>query len=78
MGCPLIPPSCLPHPVVGTEEATAMVNRLLDEQPPSVEAIVAANDDLALGVLLALQARQIRVPGDMAVVGFDNVMNIAG
>ena len=57
-------------------EARARVSRLLDKQSAKVEAIVAANDDLVLGVLMALQARRIRVPGDIAVVGFDNWMNI--
>jgi DNA-binding LacI/PurR family transcriptional regulator/GAF domain-containing protein len=38
-----------------------------------IEAIAAVDDSTALGAMNALQARRIRVPEDIAVVGFDNV-----
>ena len=38
-----------------------------------IEAVVAVDDATALGVIEALQARKIRVPEDVAVVGFDDV-----
>jgi signal transduction histidine kinase/DNA-binding LacI/PurR family transcriptional regulator/ActR/RegA family two-component response regulator len=69
----LVPPAL---PYWFPEEAAARVHQLLDEQTTGVEAIAAANDDLALGVLLALQSRHIRIPSDVAVVGFDNYMNV--
>jgi LacI family transcriptional regulator len=38
------------------------------------EAMVCANDELALGVLTAAEEAGLRVPGDLAVTGWDDVM----
>ncbi len=52
------------------------VNLLFDERrlrpQDDVEAIVAANDNMAFGAVEALQARQVAVPREVAVVGFDD------
>jgi LacI family transcriptional regulator len=37
------------------------------------EAIVCGNDEMALGALTALRAARLRVPGDVAVTGFDDI-----
>lgn len=37
------------------------------------QALVCANDQMALGALQTLERRGIRVPADMAVVGFDGI-----
>ncbi len=42
-----------------------------------VTAVFAANDHLALGLLRALSERGRRVPGDVSVVGFDDVPEAA-
>ncbi len=55
------------------EDGENAVLHWIDEQKMEVDAIIAANDGMALGVLSALQARQIRVPEDVAVAGFDDV-----
>lgn len=49
------------------------VHILLDERHIHFDAIVAANDNMALSALKALQARGIKVPEEIAVVGFDDI-----
>lgn len=39
-----------------------------------LDALVCANDELALGVVLELRRRGVRVPEDLAVTGWDDVM----
>jgi signal transduction histidine kinase/DNA-binding LacI/PurR family transcriptional regulator/ActR/RegA family two-component response regulator/HPt (histidine-containing phosphotransfer) domain-containing protein len=51
----------------------AGVRQLLDGHGVVLEALVAANDSLALGALEELRRRGIRVPYDMGLVGFDDV-----
>jgi len=55
--------------VVGGRTQAAV---LLD-QPDPPTAIVAGNDAQAFGVLQALTERGLRAPGDVSVVGFDDV-----
>jgi DNA-binding LacI/PurR family transcriptional regulator len=43
------------------------------ELPTEFTAVFSANDQMALGLMHALQTRGIRVPQDVSVVGFDDI-----
>jgi DNA-binding LacI/PurR family transcriptional regulator len=49
----------------------------VSQLPSDVTAIVAANDQMALGALLALDRRGLRVPEDVSVSGLDDIPEAA-
>ena len=49
----------------------------LFEQYPQMDAIFVANDQMALAVLQIAHQRGMRIPEDMGVVGFDNILESA-
>lgn len=51
--------------------ASAARTLLADRRPP--HAIVCGNDEMAIGALSVLRAARLRVPGDVAVTGFDDI-----
>ena len=53
------------------ESGSAAMARLLDEHP-EVDGVFAANDLMALGAVTVLHERGLRIPEDVAVVGFDD------
>jgi LacI family transcriptional regulator len=56
----------------GVPETIPCETRILAmERPP--DGLFAANDVSAVAVMVELKARGIKVPGDIAVVGFNNV-----
>jgi LacI family transcriptional regulator len=50
-----------------------VIDRLIDDRVTLPRAIACANDQTALGVMYALAAHGIEVPGDVAVTGFDDI-----
>ncbi len=59
----------------GPVEAAATALQLL-VGGSKIDAIAAANDDLALGVLTTIEDLGLRAPDDLAVVGFGDRMNV--
>ncbi|PJJ70774.1 LacI family transcriptional regulator [Diaminobutyricimonas aerilata] len=53
------------------EGGAAAMRRLLDRGEP-IDAVFAASDQMAFGALNLLRERGMRVPDDVAVIGFDN------
>jgi signal transduction histidine kinase/DNA-binding LacI/PurR family transcriptional regulator len=49
------------------------ISILFDQRSVECDAIVAANDEMALGAMSALAARGMRVPYDIAVSGFGDI-----
>ncbi|MBN1979685.1 MAG: substrate-binding domain-containing protein [Anaerolineae bacterium] len=75
---PLDPQLVTPPSAWGSSAGAAAMRLLLDERglrpQVEIEAVVAANDGLALGAMEVLQDREIQVPTDVAVVGFNNTV----
>ena len=59
------------------EPATERAVNLLLDNRPGLTAILASTDVLALQALRELQARAIRVPDDISVIGFDDAPDAA-
>jgi LacI family transcriptional regulator len=60
------------HPPPLVDAAAAAVERLLAARPAPT-AVICLNDTAALGVLHGLDAAGVRVPRDLAVVGYDDL-----
>ncbi|GAB1691243.1 LacI family DNA-binding transcriptional regulator [Krasilnikovia sp. M28-CT-15] len=55
-----------------SEESGAAAMRWLLEHYPDLDAVFAASDMMAAGAMRVMRERGVRVPGDIAVVGFDD------
>jgi DNA-binding LacI/PurR family transcriptional regulator len=67
----------LPPPLqadaITTEEAGARATHSLIDAGARFDAIVAASDLIAIGAMRALADRDLKVPDDIAVTGFDDI-----
>lgn len=52
---------------------SAAAEPLMAQLPPGADAVFAANDQLALGCMTSLQERGLQIPGDLRIVGFDDM-----
>lgn len=58
---------------ISTEQAGFEATLQLLAEGPQPRAIFAASDLIAIGVMRALQSKGLRIPEDVAVVGFDDI-----
>ncbi|GAA3029331.1 LacI family DNA-binding transcriptional regulator [Streptosporangium longisporum] len=56
-----------------TRESGAVAMRQLLADDPEIDAVFAANDLMAIGAMHALRQIGRRVPGDIAIVGYDDI-----
>jgi len=56
------------------ESGQAVARRLLSAARSRPQALVCADDEIALGALLAAEELGLSVPGDVAITGWDDIM----
>jgi len=64
-------PALVSHAPFGAAGGAAGIARLLSSAHPT--AVICSSDHMAFGVINEAQSRGCRVPGDLSVVGFDDV-----
>jgi DNA-binding LacI/PurR family transcriptional regulator len=55
-----------------TMDGGAEAMRALLERDPTIDGVVAGNDQMAVGAYASIRERGLRIPEDIAVVGFDD------
>ena len=56
-----------------TEQSGYDVGKAIIESDDLPEAVFCANDQMAIGFMRAMEERNLKVPDDIAIVGFDNI-----
>jgi DNA-binding LacI/PurR family transcriptional regulator len=67
-----VDPQLILHGDIGYDDASDPMNHLIDDGV-GFDAVFASSDMLALGVMTTLTRRGIRIPEDVAVVGYDDI-----
>jgi LacI family transcriptional regulator len=67
-----VPPRHVGHGDFSRDGGAAVAAELLDRSP-GLTALAAQNDAMAIGALAVARARGLAVPGDLTVVGFDDM-----
>lgn len=70
------PPAALVHGDWGSASGADRMEALLD-QYPAMDAIFVGNDQMALGAMAVCHRRGIRIPDDIAIIGFDGIAESA-
>lgn len=70
-GLPL-PEKAIIHGIVGGEDAYLATTRIL-QTGVSVDSFFATNDPKALGAMRAVKDQGLSIPGDISIMGFDNL-----
>lgn len=55
------------------ESGRGLMLEFLDRNLPLPQAVVCANDAMAIGVHAALRSREIRIPNDIVLTGYDDI-----
>ncbi|GAA2435088.1 LacI family DNA-binding transcriptional regulator [Streptomyces macrosporus] len=63
----------VPVPTLHRTAGARAMEELLDRGGPAPDAVFAFSDELALGIMRTARDRGVRVPEDLAVVGFDDI-----
>ncbi len=75
-GVPIEPELLIPSRIWHRDAAEEAVSELI-ERGGEFDGLVCFNDDLAVGAVRALHTHGVRIPDDVAVVGFDNTKEAA-
>jgi LacI family transcriptional regulator len=59
-----------------TEEGGRAAVAVLLDRAPGITAVFAANDAMAIGAVVELRARGLKVPDDVSLVGFDDIPTV--
>jgi len=67
-----VDPAMIKRGYYDVESGYNLLNELLDHENP-VTAVLATNYEMTLGAIMAINERNIDVPGDLSFIGFDNL-----